>query len=89
MKLLYRFVTGYVNIDDLFFGDSDKFDETKWTLLLWSLELDALDPQFRVNLRKVPENYLPTVLALTFLLQVKKNSPQLKQKIAYALLMSI
>lgn len=61
---------GYVDINAILFGNADDFDESKWKLLLWSIGLDS---RFQFDLQKIPRKYVPTVLALTFLLQVKSS----------------
>lgn len=58
---------GFFDIDALIFGNFDDFDDIKWKLLLWSI---GLNPQLRFDLQKIAREYIPTNLALMFLLKV-------------------
>lgn len=61
---------GFFDLDALIFGELDDSDDTKWDLLLWSIGLNS---QLRSDLQRIKKEYVPTVLALMFLLQVKSN----------------
>lgn len=61
---------GFFKLDALIFGELDDSDDTKWDLLLWSIGLNS---QLRYDLQRIKKEYVPTVLALMFLLQVKSN----------------
>lgn len=69
-RINQRFVAGYVDINAILFDESDDFDETKWRLLLWSIGLEPMESRIRLDVQDIPRQFIPTVLALTFLLRV-------------------
>lgn len=77
-SVYFKCILGFVDVEDMIFDRSDDDnDEIKWNLLLWSL---GLDPQMQFGLQKIPRKYMPTVLALKFLCNVKSTRTKLKNE---------
>lgn len=70
---------GYLDLEAMIFGELDDSDDIKWKLLLWSLGLSS---ELSSDLQKLKKEYVSTVLALMFLLQVKSQANSTRYVVA-------